>query len=154
MNLPLLFAEMNAVKVLSIIHWIGVVFIFLWFLGSCMKDGMWNNALRCFNAYVAAFGSILLGGLIFGIVMAAGVAPSGGTPEDMYITAGILFGSLWVGFLIGLAVLQTITDRLSSVKVAFHPVVNSIGSFIFVCGITFVLMCFCTPIYLIVQIAK
>ena len=154
MNPPILIAEINAVTVLTIIHWVGVGFIFLWFLGSCMKDGMWNNALRCFNAFIAVLGSVLLGGGAFGIAMASGLAPAGAAPEDMYLVAAVLIGCLWVSFLICLAVLQTITDHLSIVKLAFHPIVNGIGSFIFICGITFVLMSYCMPIYMIVRQAK
>lgn len=151
MNLPILIAEMNATSVLTVIHWVGIGFVFLWFLGSCMKDGMWNNGLRCLNAYMAILGSVFLGGGTFGILMAAGAAPSGGSPEDAYLIMGLLIGCLWIGFLVSLAILQTITDRLSGVKVAFHPIVNGIGSFIFICGITFVFMCYCSPIYMIVR---
>jgi hypothetical protein len=151
MNPPVLLAEMNATSVLSIIHWVGVGFIFLWFLGSCMKDGMWTNGLRCMNAYIASLLGFLLAMVAFGIVVAAGAAPTGGTPEDIYMMFGIFIGCLWVAFLVCLVVMQTITDRLSNVKVAFHPVVNGIGSFIFICGITFVLMCYSTPIYVLVR---
>jgi hypothetical protein len=119
-----------------------------------MKDGLWNNAIRCMNAYIAAFGAVLLGGLLFAIALISGVSPSAPSAEDPYTMPSAIVGCLWIGFLVSLAVMQTITDRLSTVKVAFHPVTNAIGSFVFVCGITFLLMCFSTPVYTMVLAIK
>ncbi|HVX11191.1 MAG TPA: hypothetical protein VHC22_08430 [Pirellulales bacterium] len=145
---------MNATNVIGIIHWVGVAFVFLWFLGGCMKDGLWNNAIRCMNAYIAAFGTLLTGLLLFSIAVAAGVSPEAPSPEDPYTMPAVLLGSFWLCFLISLAIIQTITDRLSTVKVAFHPVMNMIGSFFCVCGIAFLLMCFSMPVYTMVLAVK
>lgn len=146
MTAGLLFA-VSAANVLHIIFWVGIAFVFLWFLGSCVRDGMWNNAIRCFNAYVAllmSFPVAMLIGFLCGLIMgAASGAPNEG---DAYTLAAIGIGSAWVAFLICLAILQTLTDKLSQVKVAFHPVVNMIGSFIFVCGITFVFFSLSAPV--------
>lgn len=151
MNLPILLADVNATTVLSVIHWVGVGFIFLWFLGSCMKDGLWDNALRCFNAYMALFLSLPLTVLAAGLI---GDAVNGSGAPDPHMDAAIAIGANWVGFLVCLLVLQTITERLSRVKLAFHPVVGSIGSFVFVCGITAVLSSYSWPIYEIVRQTK
>jgi hypothetical protein len=131
---------MNAPTVLTIIHWIGVGFIFLWFLGSCMRDGMWNNGLRCFNAFVAVMISFPVATLV-GIV----IRMAAGALDDVYMVAAIAIGGAWIVFILCLAVMQTITDKLSQVKVPFHPIVNGIGSFILICGITFVLLSMCMP---------
>ncbi len=141
---------MTAAKVIGIIHWVGVAFVFLWFLGGCMKDGLWNNAIRCMNAYIAAFGALLSGILLFELAVAAGVSPEVPTAEDPYTMPGTLLGCFWICFIVFLALMQTITDRLSTVKVAFHPVTNSIGSFVFVCAITSLFLCFSLPAYTLV----
>ncbi|MGH7134735.1 MAG: hypothetical protein ACREHD_03285 [Pirellulales bacterium] len=151
MNLPILLGDINATSVLTIIHWVGIGFIFLWFLGSCMKDGMWNNGLRCLNAYVAASCSVLITVVGFIAVIASGAAPMGPAPEDGYIRFAIFMSCWWVSFLVCLGILQTLTDKLSAVKLAFHPIVNGIGSFIFVCGITLVFLVYCTPIFGLVR---
>ena len=137
----------NAVNVLTIIYWVGIGFIFLWFLGSCLRDGMWNNALRCFNAYVAlllSFPVALLIGFLCGLVMGATSGAPGA--DDAYTVAAISIGSSWVAFLVCLAILQMLTDKQSQMKVAFHPVVNMIGSFIFICGITVVFFSVSAPV--------
>ncbi|HVA48741.1 MAG TPA: hypothetical protein VNH11_20415 [Pirellulales bacterium] len=150
MNMPILFADLNATKVLGIIHWIGMAFVFLWFLGSCMKDGMWNNGLRCISAFVASMLSFPLA------VLAAGLfgGSSGASAPDDYLPLAIAIGANWIAFVVCLGVILTLTDGLSQVKVAFHPIVNSVGSFIFICGIAAVFLFYATPIYSVVQALK
>ena len=146
MTAALLFA-VNAVNVLHIIYWVGIGFVFLWFLGSCIRDGMWNNAIRCFNAYVALLLSFPISLAIAAVgAMIAGTSSGPPDPSAAYTVAAIGIGSSWIGFLICLAILQTLTDKQSQVKVPFHPVVNMIGSFIFVCGITFVFFSLSLPV--------
>lgn len=149
---PLVIADLSATTVLPIIHWIGVGFIFLWFLGSCMKDGMWNNGLRCFNAAVAAIAGLPVAILAAGLI--GGAMGGSSDPSDQYLSLATIIGANWIAFLVWAAILQTLTDRLSQVKVAFHPIVNSIGSFIFVCGITLILFIYCMPIYDVVRQIK
>ncbi|HQU45441.1 MAG TPA: hypothetical protein PK867_21680 [Pirellulales bacterium] len=150
MNMPILFADLNATKVLGIVHWIGVAFVFLWFLGSCMKDGLWNNGLRCISAFAASMLSFPLA------VLAAGLAggSAGSSAPDDYLPLAIAIGANWITFLVCVGVILTLTDRLSQVKVAFHPIVNNVGSFIFICGITAVFLFYTMPIYSVVQAIK
>lgn len=151
MNAGLLFA-VSAVEVLNIIFWVGIGFIFLWFLGSCVRDGMWNNAIRCFNAYVAVLLSFPLGvalGAILGLIMGA----TSGSP-DAYSIAAISIGGAWVSFLICLAILQALTDKLSQVKVPFHPIANTIGSFVFICAISLVFLSLSMPVRNLVMAVK
>jgi len=146
---------MNVTTVLTIIHWIGVGFIFLWFLGSCMKDGMWNNGVRCFNAFVAAMVSFPLTialGFLIGLII--GLASGPPDPANIYLPLAMGMAASWIAFLVCFAIVQAITDRLSQLKVAFHPVANGIGSFIFICGITFVLFSYTLPIYGLVQLSR
>lgn len=150
MTLPLLFAEVNALTVLPIVHWIGIGFVFLWFLGSCMKDGLWNNCLRCMSALVASMLSFPIA------LLAAGLAggEAGPAAADDFTPMFIALGANWISFLVCLGLILTITDKLSQVKVAFHPVVNSVGSFVFICGITGIFLFYTMPIYSIVKNMK
>ncbi len=151
MTAALLIADMDAPAVLQIIHWVGVGFIFLWFLGSCMKDGMWNNSIRCLNAFLAAMVGFILA---LGIGFVIGLATGPPDPSDVYMRSAIGIGGAWVAFIIALAILQACTDRLSQVKVPFHPIANSIGSFIFICGITLAVCSFCMPVFFLVRTVK
>jgi hypothetical protein len=155
MNAGLLIANVNAVRVISIIHWVGVGFVFLWFLGSCVRDGMWNNAIRCFNAFVAATISFPIAITIRAVLeMIVGIKAGSTDANDVYMQAAIAIGGGWVAFIICLAVLQTLTDKLSQVKVPFHPIVNTVGSVIFICGITFVMFSMCAPVLGLVLATK
>jgi hypothetical protein len=151
----LLLADVSAATVLPIIFWVGIAFIFFWFLGSCLSDGMWNNGIRCFNAFVALMLSFPLAVVIIALALMMVGTPSG--PPDQgaaYTVAAIFIGGLWISFLICLAVMQTLTDKLSLVKVPFHPIANWIVSFIFVCGISFVFLLLCWPVYVMVRTVK
>jgi hypothetical protein len=155
MNSGLLIADVNAVTVISVIHWVGVGFVFLWFLGSCVRDGMWNNAIRCFNAFVAvllSFPLAVLIGFLAGLAMGAASGPADASAA--YTVAAIAIGGAWVAFIVCLAILQTLTDKLSQVKVPFHPIVNTVGSVIFICGITFVFFSMCAPVLGLVLATK
>lgn len=146
MTLPPLFADVSAATVLPIVHWVGIGFVFLWFLGSCMKDGMWDNGLRCLSALVASMLSFPIALLVAG--MAGGEATP--APDD-YTPMFVTIGANWISFLVCLGLVLTITDKLSQVKVAFHPVVNSVGSFVFICGITGIFLFYTMPIFSIVK---
>lgn len=129
---------MSGPSIFLTIHWVGVGFIFLWFLGSSMKEGMWNNAITCFNAFVAAMIALPLGGALMGLALSM-FKPD---PTDPYTPLGILIVAEWLSYIVGFLVLTTFTEYLSKVRVAFHPVVNGIGSFILICGTTLVLFVF------------
>lgn len=129
---------MSGPAIFLTIHWVGVGFIFLWFLGSSMKEGMWNNALTCFNAFVAGMVALPLGGVILRLALSA-YTPD---PSDPYTPLGMIIVGEWLSYIVCYLGLTTLTDYLSNVRVAFHPIVNGIGSFIFICGTTFVLFVF------------
>lgn len=129
---------MSGPNIFLTIHWVGVAFVSLWFLGSSMKEGMWNNAITCFNAFVAGMVALPLG---MGISnLASGMIKP--DPGDVFIPLGIFMVAEWASYIVCYLVLTTFTDYLSQVRVTFHPVVNSIGSFIFICGTSFVLCVF------------
>lgn len=150
MNSSPLFAEVSAVTVLPIVHWVGVGFVFLWFLGSCMKDGLWNNGLRCLSACTASMLSFPIAVLVAGL---AGGGASQAAADD-FLPLAITLGANWISFLVCLGLVLTITDYLSQVKVAFHPVVNSVGSFVFICGITGIFLFYTMPIYTVIKQIK
>lgn len=134
---------MSGTSIFITIHWVGVGFIFLWFLGSSMKEGMWNNAITCFNALVAATLTLPLGIAVSALlVWVAGMAGLKPEPGEPYLLIGITMAAMWLTYIVCFLALATLTDYLSQVRVTFHPVVNSVGSFVFICGTTFVLFLF------------
>lgn len=145
---------MSGTTVFTTIQWVGVGFIFLWFLGSSMKEGLWNNGITCFNAFIAGTLAIPLGmlaaKLLGWVVETAGFKPEPGEP---WLGVGIFMVAMWVSYIACFLGMTSATDYLSQVRVAFHPVINSIGSFIFICGITSVLFVFSSFGFLVVKIA-
>jgi len=114
-------------QILSIIHYVGWGFIFLWIMATGARQGMWNNALMFMNwalaALVATPVSFLASHLILGAV--------GPSPGDLYIPFAVWAGVFWLGFLVTFLVMQTLTESLSKVKVTFHPVLETAGSLFF-----------------------
>lgn len=134
---------MSGYEILTYIEYIGLVFIFLWIIATNSKEGLWDNALTFFGwvAAAALMGPFvpLLSSAIYG-----GVAEPG--KVDFYLLFAIGFAATWALVIIGFVLVRLATDRLSTVKVSFHPVVDKIGGFFFaLCTFAFIgmLACFC-----------
>lgn len=140
---------MSGPSIFQTIHWVGVGFIFLWFLGSSMKEGLWNNAITCFNAFVSAMIALPLGWAMLKL----GLSMFKPDASDPYTPLGILIGAEWLSYIVCYLVLTTCTDYLSQVRVTFHPIVNSIGSFLFICGTALVFVVFASYGMVAVKVA-
>ncbi len=115
---------MDGWSTMLMIHWVGLGFVSLWMLGTTRKEGVWGNALLFFNWFIAFFATWLFWEpALKGILSLAQPAPDG-----QLIVLGIGMVVIWVLFLVFLGVLRTATDALSKVKVAFHPLFDSIGA--------------------------
>lgn len=141
---------MGGARILLMIHGIGNLFVLLWFLGSCFKEGMWNNAVTFFDGVLAMFVAFPLWAATVGIAMSSITIG----PDDKYLAFAIIIGAGWVWYLISFAVIHAITDRLSKTKVAFHPLANSIGSAIFAWALTGPLGIFSYPVLILVLLAQ
>lgn len=145
---------MSGTTVFTTIQWVGIGFIFLWFLGSSMKEGLWNNAITCFNAFVAGTVGLVLGlaiaKLLAWVVGMAGFKPEPGNP---WLGVGMFMVAMWLAYIGCYLVLSTLTDHFSQVRVTFHPVINGIGSFVFICGTTSVLFVYSSFGFLVVKLA-
>lgn len=118
---------MSTAKILITIHHVGGVFVWLWFIGSCTKEGMWNNAVTLIDAWMAAFLTFPL--WLAGTYLAVDMLKPG--PDDFYLVFAIVMGLGWILYLICFVIIHAITDRLSRTKVSFHPIVDKIGSIFF-----------------------
>lgn len=117
---------MDGWKTMLMIHRLGLVFIGLWILGSVRKEGLWSNILLLCNWCIAFYATWLTWQpALKGILTLAKPGPN-----DQLLVLGIGMAVIWVLFLVFLGVLRTATDKLSNVKVAFHPLVDRIGTFI------------------------
>lgn len=138
---------MSGPEILRIIHFVGWGFIFLWIMATGFKLGMWNNALMFMN-WVAAFFFGLAIGLPVGNLILAAVKPDNG---DFYTPFAIAAGVFWLVSLIAYTGMQTLTDKLSSVKVTFHPVVETLGSLTFSFSTFLAIATATSPLLLLVQ---
>lgn len=138
---------MSGPQILTIIHFIGWGFIFLWIMATGFKQGMWNNALMFINWVLASFIALPIALPIGGAIVAA-VGPS---PDDPYTPFAISYGLYWLVFLVAYLVLQTITESLSRVKVTFHPVVETLGSLLFSFGVFLVIASATLPMLVLVR---
>lgn len=127
---------MSGFDVLSYIEYIGLVFIFLWIIATNSKEGLWDNAVTFFGWVTAATLTLpfypLLGGAIYGAIAEPGKV-------DFYLLFAIAFAVIWILLVLGFVVVRLATDRLSTVKVSFPPMVDKIGGYFFaLCTFAFI----------------
>ena len=122
---------MSGPQILSIIHYIGWGFIFLWIMATGFNQGMWNNALLFCNWVMAGFLAVPVSLVTIGLI----VSSMDVGPDDVYLVVSIAAGIYWLLYLIAFFIMQTITESLSQVKVTFHPVVETLGSLFFSFGV-------------------
>ncbi len=119
---------MSGWLVLSILHFVGWGFCTLWVLGTCWKERMWGNVITWFNWWQAFILSEILGGLAKkAVVSMVGLKSA----DDQFIVVAVWLAIQWGLFIAVLAGLKLWSEKLSRVKVAFHPVMDGIGNFIF-----------------------
>ncbi|HUY36765.1 MAG TPA: hypothetical protein VMV69_28785 [Pirellulales bacterium] len=119
---------MNGWTVLWILHLVGWGFCTLWILGTCWKEGMWGNALTWFNWWQAFFLSALVRGIAESVLTSA-VEPK--STDDFFTVAAVATAIQWISFIAVFAGVKTWSDKLSRVKVAFHPILEGVGNLIF-----------------------
>lgn len=138
---------MSGPQILSIIHYVGWGFIFLWIMATGARQGMWNNALMFINWLLASFLALPISLPACGLIVAA-VQPS---PGDVYTPFAIWAGVFWLLFLVTFLIMQMITESLSKVKVTFHPVAETIGSLAFSFGVFLILAGVTLPLLAVVR---
>jgi len=112
-----------------------LVIVFGACVGSCYHEGMWSNAVRLVNVITA--------GLIATNVYQPLTTWLEGRDESMVTYSYLLdFLVLWLVFALAMGLLRTATDKLSSVKVRFLPIVDRIGSGVFSAWFGWVMVCF------------
>lgn len=141
---------MSGPQVLFIIHIIGSIFIWLWFVGSCAREGMWNNAVTFMDSIIASFITIPLWAA--GALIAADNIEPG--PDAFYLLLAIVMGLGWVLYLISFAIIHAITDRVSKTKVSFHPLGDKIGSVLFAMWLSGTIGMFSYPVLVAVLASK
>lgn len=139
---------MSGPKVLLMIHGIGALFVWLWFIGSCGKEGMWNNAVTFLDAMLASFLAIPL--WVLGTIITINALNPGS--DDFYLIFAIVIGLGWVFYLLCFFVIHAITDRLSRTKVNFHPLADKIGSALFAMSLLGPIETFLYPVLVLVMI--
>ncbi len=122
---------MSGPQILSIVHYVGWGFIFLWIMATGARQGMWNNALMFINWVLALFLALPISLPVSGLIMVA-VKPDA---NDVFTPFAVWAGIFWLFYLVAFLVMQMITDSLSKVKVTFHPVVETLGSLVFSFGV-------------------
>ncbi|HUY90684.1 MAG TPA: hypothetical protein VMV10_18260 [Pirellulales bacterium] len=141
---------MNGWTVLTYFYYIGLVFIALWILGTNVKEGLWGNALLAFNWLVAAFGTLAIWQPGLKVALSA-LKPA---PDGQLLILAVAMGLYLVLFLVFFLGMRTATDGLSKVKVAFHPVADTIGSVVF-CGLLFLgIAAASLPVIVVLQMGK
>ncbi|HWB08096.1 MAG TPA: hypothetical protein VG826_02540 [Pirellulales bacterium] len=138
---------MSGPKVLLLIHIIGCTFIWLWFVGSCSREGLWNNAITFLDSIIASFVTIPI--WIAGSFIAAENIQG---PDSFYLLLGIVMAIGWVCYLVSFAIIHAITDRVSKTKVSFHPLADKIGSALFAMSLSGVLLIFSYPILAVILV--
>jgi hypothetical protein len=139
---------MSAPKVLMTIHYIGGVFVWLWFIGSCTKEGMWNNAVTLIDAWMAVFVTFPL--WLAGSVLAIDMLNLKPGADDFHLIFAIVIGLGWIFYLISFLIIHAISDRLSRTKVGFHPIADKIGAVLFAWALVGPVEIFCWPILMLV----
>jgi hypothetical protein len=139
---------MSGPKVLITIHIIGQAFIWLWFVGSCSKEGLWNNAITFLDSIMAAFIAIPLWAA--GSLIAADNIQPG--PDSYHLLLAIVVGLGWGFYLISFAIVHAITDQVSKTKVTFHPLADKIGSIFLAMCLSLMLDAFSFPVWAAVSI--
>ena len=123
---------MDGWTALRYIYFAGLVFNALWIIGTNLKEGLWGNVLLFFNWCIACFGALAVWRPALRLTLNA-LAPK---PDDQLLIVAVAMGLFWILFLALFAGMRSATDGLSRVKVAFHPVIDTIGSLAF-CGLLF-----------------
>jgi hypothetical protein len=119
---------MTGWKVLPILHLIGWGFCTLWVLGTCWKERMWGNAISWFNWWLAFLLS-WLGGSIAKTVVTSAVGPQ--SNDDHFTVEAVAIAIQWILFIVAFAGVRTWSDKLSRVRVAFHPIFDGVGNLVF-----------------------
>ena len=133
---------MSGPQVLLTIHAVGLAFVWLWFVGSCSKEGMWNNAITFLDSVIASFITIPLW-LAGSLIAANNIQPG---PDALYLLLAIVMGLGWILYFISFAIIHAITDSVSKTKVSFHPLADKIGSVLFAMSLWGVINLFSYPI--------
>ncbi len=115
--------------------WVFPLLLFLLFLATALcllTEGMWSNAIRFIN-----------------VVFAALLATNFWEPTAKLLESASKDGSywwdfvsLWVLFSLFVTILQTVTNRISRVKVRFLAIANKVGGIVLACMVAVVLVCF------------
>jgi hypothetical protein len=119
---------MTGWMVLTILHMVGWGFCALWVLGSYWKERMWGNTINFFNWFQAMLVSTGAGAL-GKKVLASMVGPK--VADDWFMVDAIAMGFQWIVLIAALLGFKTWSDKISNVKVAFHPMFDGIGNFVF-----------------------
>jgi len=123
---------MDGWTTLRYIYFAGLVFNALWIIGTNLKEGLWGNVLLFFNWCIACAGAFAVWLPTLKLTLNA-LRPK---PDDQLLIVAVAMGLFWILFLALFAGMRSATDGLSRVKVAFHPVIDTIGSLAF-CGLLF-----------------
>lgn len=114
---------MDSWTVLGYGFFIGLIFITLWILGTTRSEGMWGNTLLFFDWCLAATGTWALWQPILAFILEQ-ASPQ---PDDYFLVLFIALATLFGLFIPQFLLFRMMTDALSHVKVAFHPVLDAIG---------------------------
>lgn len=118
---------MDSWTVLGYGFWIGLGFITLWILGTTRSEGMWGNTLLFFDWCLAATGTWALWQPTLALILEQAEPAANDNFLILFIALAALFGLFVPQFLL----FRMMTDALSHVKVAFHPVLDTIGSVVY-----------------------
>ncbi len=111
--------------VLVYAHLAFAAFIFIWMLASSFREGLWGNALVFFNWCLAATFAWKLWFPLLALIQ------SFAQTRSSTLAGFMALFSLFIPFLAAYAGLRYCTDKLSRVRVAFHPVVDRVGGMAF-----------------------
>ncbi len=115
--------------------WLFPLLLFIVFLATALcllAEGMWSNAIRFINV---VFAGLLATNFFEPTAKLLEGAMKGGSYWWDFV-------SLWVLFALFVTILQTITNRVSRVKVRFLAIVNKAGGIALACVTAAVLVCF------------
>jgi hypothetical protein len=139
---------MNGWKVLLILHCVGWGFCTLWVLGTCWKERMWGNAITCINWCQAFIVSLLGLGLVARFVIYVLGQPQ--SSDDAFTVLASTTAIGWILFIAVFGGLKSWTDKLSPVRVAFHPVFDGLGNLFFCLALAGLIVLSTVPMFLIV----
>jgi hypothetical protein len=106
--------------------------VFMGCIGVLFTEGMWSNAIRLINVVTAAL-------LATNFWEPVARSLDQWNPSYTYFWDYI---AIWGLFFVFMAILRTITDRLSRVKMKFLTAVDRAGSALFAAWIGWVMVCF------------